>query len=145
MKFTHLLSSSLILGSVLLSQTALADLTIKQGYLREVPPGQMMSAAFMQLTNNSAQSITLVGGSSPAVKSIEVHSHTMIDGVMKMRKLPGLEIEAGETVILKPGGLHIMFIGLKRRLEKGNNFNFKLKFNNGDTQDVSLPIKSLIN
>lgn len=105
---------------------AMADIEIKGGYLRAVPPGQMMSAAFMQLTNNTDREITIIGGSSPAVKAIELHQHTMVDGVMKMRKIPSLSIQPASTVTLKPGGLHIMFIGLKRLLNKGDNFSFDL-------------------
>jgi copper(I)-binding protein len=144
MKATNLITASLIYGSLSFSQTVLADLSIKEGYLREVPPGQVISAAFMQLTNNSDNTVTLIGGSSPEVKAIEVHNHTMLDGVMKMTKLAGLEIEAGKTVSLKPGGLHIMFIGLTKNLQKGTNFSFSLNFQNGESQAVSLPIKSLI-
>ena len=63
---------------------------------------------------------------------------------MKMRRIPSLIIESGKSVILKPGGLHIMFIGLKDMLKDGNDFSFDLTFENGETQSLTLPIKSIV-
>ncbi|MFT5709188.1 MAG: copper(I)-binding protein, partial [Oceanospirillaceae bacterium] len=135
----------LLFASIFLANSAFADVTIKDAYLRAVPPGQMMSAAFMQLTNNTDKALTIIGGSSEFVKSIEVHNHAKIDGVMKMRRVPGLTIEAGDTTVLKPGGLHIMFIGLKKMIKAGEDFRFELTFDDGTSQAVTLPIKSIIN
>ena len=123
----------------------IADIEVKGGYLRAVPPGQMMSAAFMQLTNTTDREITIIGGSSPAVKAIELHQHTMVNGVMKMRRIPSLSIQPASSVMLEPGGLHIMFIGLKGLLTKGDNFSFDLKFQNGQSQTLTLPVKSIVN
>ncbi|MFT5706088.1 MAG: copper(I)-binding protein, partial [Oceanospirillaceae bacterium] len=97
MKTTFDVFTKLLFASIFLANSAFADVTIKDAYLRAVPPGQMMSAAFMQLTNDTDKALTIIGGSSEFVKSIEVHNHTKIDGVMKMRRVPGLTIEAGDT------------------------------------------------
>jgi copper(I)-binding protein len=144
MKTKICLILSLLCSHFLFTQAASADVQVKEGYLRAVPPGQMMSAAFMELTNNTDKDITIVGGASPSVKAIEVHNHTKVDGVMKMRRIPSLVIESGKSVILKPGGLHIMFIGLKDMLKDGNDFSFDLTFENGETQSLTLPIKSIV-
>ncbi|EPJ45898.1 MAG: hypothetical protein OFPII_25460 [Osedax symbiont Rs1] len=133
-----------LIFSLFCSTYASAGLDIDQGYVRAVPPGKMMSAAFMHLSNNTGQTITLIGGTSPNVKAIEVHNHSMVNGVMKMVRIPGLSIEPGKTVILKPGGLHLMLIGLKRKLNKGESFSFNLQFKNIPAQSIDLPVKSLI-
>ena len=54
---------------------------------------------------------------------------TMANGVMKMRPVAGgLEIKPGRTVTLKPGGYHIMFVGMKRQLKQGEHFKVTLQF-----------------
>lgn len=135
--------ATMMLG-ILCSAPTFAELEIKQGYMRAVPPGQMMSAAFMELTNSGEKSLELVGGSSDSVKSIEVHNHQKIDGVMKMYRIPALTIAPGESVTLKPGGLHIMFIGLKKPIVAGQHFSFNLSFKDGTSQAIELPIKSIV-
>jgi copper(I)-binding protein len=131
--------------SMLCSSSVFAELKVDDGYMRAVPPGQMMSAAFMQLTNTGDKVVELTGGVSGDVKSIEVHNHKKEDNVMKMYRVPSLTIEPGQSVTLKPGGLHIMFIGLKKMVKAGDNFAFDLSFKDGTTQSLELPIKSIVN
>ena len=129
---------------MLCSSSVFAELKVDDGYMRAVPPGQMMSAAFMQLTNTGDKAVELVGGTSGDVKSIEVHNHKKVDEVMKMYRVPSLTIEPGQSVTLKPGGLHIMFIGLKKMIKAGDQFKFDLSFKDGSTQAIELPIKSIV-
>ncbi len=130
--------------SILCSSSVFAELKVDDGYMRAVPPGQMMSAAFMQLTNTGDKTVELVGGKSGDVKSIEVHNHKKVEGVMKMYRVPTLKIEPGQSVTLQPGGLHIMFIGLKKMIKAGDQFAFDLSFKDGSSQPLQLPIKSII-
>lgn len=124
---------------------AAAELTVNDGYLRATPPGQMMSSAFMQLTNDTDQTITITGGESAYVKAIEIHNHAMKDGMMSMEHIPTLSILAGESKTLAPGGLNFMLIGLQQSLVPGDTFNFNLVFDNGEQQSLTLPIKSIVN
>jgi copper(I)-binding protein len=136
---------SLLLAGLLSLPLAAAELSVDEGYLRATPPGQMMSAAFMTLSNDSDKTITLTGGTSKDVASIEIHNHAMVDGVMSMQRIEGLKIDAGEKVELAPGGLHVMLIGLKKSLVDGENFTFDIVFKDGSTQTLKLPIKSIVN
>jgi len=136
---------SLLLAGLLSLPLTAAELSVDEGYLRATPPGQMMSAAFMTLSNDSDKTITLTGGTSNDVASIEIHNHTMTDGVMSMQRIEGLKIEAGEKVELAPGGLHVMLIGLKKSLVDGENFTFDIVFKDGSKQTLMLPIKSIVN
>ncbi len=137
--------TTIALLGMLCSSSVFAELKVDDGYMRAVPPGQMMSAAFMQLTNTSDKTVELVGGASEDVKSIEVHNHKKVDDVMKMYRVPSLTIEPGQSVTLQPGGLHIMFIGLKKMIKAGDQFKFDLSFKDGSTQAIELPIKSIVN
>lgn len=88
-------------------------LVIDHPWTRAMPPGAKVGGGFMTITNTGAAADRLVGVRSPRAERGEVHEMTMTDGVMKMRALAhGLEIPAGQTVELKPGGYHVMFMGV---------------------------------
>ncbi len=91
-------------------------LTIEAPWARATPGGAQVAGGFMKITNTGSEPDRLVGGTVPFAGRFEVHEMTMDGGVMKMRELSkGLEIKPGETVELKPGGYHVMFMDLKSR------------------------------
>ncbi len=110
-----------VCGSVLLTVASLSataeSVLVNDPYVREPVPGRSMSAAFMTLTNTSDQAQRLVSVSAPWASSIEIHTHLHENGVMKMRQIESLEVPAGESVTLEPGGLHLMLFGLKTPLK----------------------------
>ena len=110
-----------VCGSVLLTVASLSataeSVLVNDPYVREPVPGRSMSAAFMTLTNTSDELQRLVSVSAPWASSIEIHTHLHEDGVMKMRQIESLEVPAGESVTLEPGGLHLMLFGLKTPLK----------------------------
>lgn len=138
-----LLGSSLSLFSVQ-SFAAQADhITIKDPYAREVPPGAPASASFMKLSNASNTDIQIIKANSEVAKVVELHTHTNDNGVMRMRKIPNINIPAMGQTELKPGGLHIMLIGPHQPLKMGQTVNVTLTFKDGSTKAVSMPVKSL--
>ena len=90
------------------------DVTIIDPYVRAIPPGQTVSAAFLQLENKSAENRYVINATSPVSKVVELHSHVHENGMMKMRQVEKIDIPANGETILKPGGLHIMLIDLER-------------------------------
>ena len=72
-----------------------------------------MSAAFMTINNTGKEDVVLKTASIEGAKSVEIHTHSHKDGVMRMRQLHELSIKAGEAVVLEPGGLHLMIFGIK--------------------------------
>lgn len=70
----------------------------------------------------------LMGASSPVASSVELHETVMDQGVMKMREVKGMQIPAGGTVMLQPGGLHIMLMNLKQPLKEGESVPLTLVF-----------------
>ena len=98
-------------------------------WLRETAAGQTAGGGFLTLTNSGKAADTLTGGSSALAAKVDVHTMTMEGGVMCMRPLKdGLPVPAGQTVELKPGGLHIMLTGLKRPLKRGETVPVTLSF-----------------
>jgi periplasmic copper chaperone A len=122
----------------------ITEVKISDSWVRENAPGQSVGAAYMTL--NSPQDSTLVYVETPAAGSVEIHSMSMENNVMKMRMLEELPLKAGKPEKLAPGGFHLMLLDLKAPLKAGENAAFKLCFKDSagkiTHQNVMLPIKS---
>ena len=125
------------------AETAASSVTVSDAYARAVPPGQPNSASFMTLHNNSAADHALLGAGSAAAEAVELHTHSMKDGMMQMRRVEKIDIPAGAETRLQPGGLHVMLIGLKQPLHPGEAVSLSLQFDDGSTLDVSAPVRKL--
>lgn len=124
---------------------ALAQVTVGEPWVRATVAQQQATGAFMTLT--STKGARLVAASSPAAGVVEVHEMKMIDDVMRMREIPGLDLPAGQAVALKPGGYHLMLFQLKQPLNEGDNIPLTLEIE--DAQKVrsqvvvNAPVKPL--
>jgi periplasmic copper chaperone A len=117
---------------------------ISQPWARATPKGAASAAAYMTITNNGKTADKVSCVSSDAAAECQIHTMTMDNGVMQMRPVEGgLEIKPGETVMLKPGGFHMMLTSLKHPLEQGSNMKATLKFDNAGTIDVEYPIAAI--
>jgi len=92
--------------------------SVKDAWVRAPAPGQNVAGVYMEIVSR-ADSV-LVAVASPAAARAEMHSTTQEAGVMKMRPLEKIELPAGKAVKLAPGGLHVMLIGLKQPLKRGD-------------------------
>lgn len=116
---------------------------IEAGWVRATQPGAQAGAAYLNVTNTGKMPDRLLGGSAPGVKRVEIHEMSVTGGVMRMRHLAeGLPIPAGGTATLKPGGYHIMLIGLASPLKAGASLPLTLRFEKAGTVTVNLPIKT---
>ena len=139
-----LMKSLLLTSTLLLSGlSTAATVSVEDAFVRATPPHTVNSAAFMKISNNSEKTLALVAASSDIAKRVELHSHTMSGGMMKMRQVDAITIDANATVELRPGSFHIMFFGLKSPLVDGQSVKLKLYFNNGDEIIVDAPIKKI--
>ena len=120
-----------------------AGVTVSDPYARAVPPGQPNSAVFMTLTNASKQPRALVAAQSAAAKTVELHTNVDDNGVMRMRKIERIEVPAGGSVQLKPGGLHVMLIGLNGDLAAGGKVALDLSFDDGSHAQVQAPVRTI--
>jgi copper(I)-binding protein len=120
------------------------DVTIIDPYVRAVPPGQTVSAAFLQLENKSAETRYVVNATSPVSNVVELHSHVHENGMMKMRQIDSIEIPANGKAVLEPGGLHIMLIGLHDALKIDQKVSITLEFKNGTSQTIEAPVRKIM-
>jgi copper(I)-binding protein len=116
-------------------------ITVHAPFVRLMPAGQPNTGAFMVLENSSSKDVALVKAESAVAKVVELHTHTMVDGMMQMREIPRIAIPAGQRTELKPGGLHVMLIGLHQPLQEGQQVTITLIFDDGSRQQISAPVR----
>ena len=118
------------------------NLHIVHPWSRATPPGAKVAVGFLKIENKGTTPDRLIGGSLPAAGRFEVHTMTMDGGVMIMRQLDkGLEIPAGQTVELKPGSYHLMFMELKEGFKDGDRVKGTLVFEKAGTIEVDYKIE----
>ena len=112
---------------------------VKDAWVRASVQGQMATGAFMKL--KSKDGAQLVSVSTPVAGVAEVHEMKMEGDVMKMRAVPALDLPAGKTVELKPGGYHVMLMDLKTALKKDSTVPLTLVFKDAKGVQSTLALK----
>lgn len=119
----------------------LGDLTLSGHWTRAMLPGQKAGGGFVTIVNNGGDDDRLVAVSTPGVARSEIHEMAVVDDVMKMRALgEGLPLPAGETVELKPGGFHLMFMGVEQPFKEGGMVPVVLTFEQAGDVELMLPV-----
>lgn len=141
---TLLITTGLLSSNLHAEEYTHDDLLIDTPYTRTTPPGAPVAGGFLKVTNNGKETDTLIGGTVDFSEAVEIHEMPMVDGVMQMRQLEdGLEIPPGETVELKPGGYHIMFIKLSEQMIEGEKHKATLTFKNAGDVEVEFVVKDI--
>ena len=141
------IATSLVSLAALMSlpTLALAEVTVTDPWVRATVPGQQATGAFMVL--QATEAAQLLGASSSLSKQVEVHEMAMDNDVMRMRQVEKIELPAGKAVELKPGGYHIMLLGLDKQVEEGSSVDITLQIQNaaGQKEDVKViaPVRAL--
>ncbi|WP_047514290.1 copper chaperone PCu(A)C [Methylophilus sp. Q8] len=121
-----------------------AEVKLSDAWVRASNPGQSVGAAYVTLS--SAQDVTLVYAETERAGTVEMHSMTMQNGVMKMRSMEELPVPAGKPVKLAPGGLHLMLFELPTPFKAGEQVKFRLCFKDKQgkitDQFVTMPVKA---
>ena len=131
-------------GSAFAHGFKVGDLAIGHPWTRETPNGAKVAGGYLSVTNNGKEPDRLVGGTLEASDRLEVHEMKMDGDVMKMRPLnDGIEIKPGETIKLAPGGVHLMFLDLKRPLKKDEMIKGQLLFQKAGKVDVEFKVDSI--
>ena len=120
----------------------MAQVTVKDPWVRATVPAQKATGAFMQIT--SAQDARLVEARSPVAGVVEVHEMVMEKEVMKMRAMKGLDLPAGKTVELKPGGYHVMLMDLKEQMKEGTTVPVTLVVESKDRKRSTVEVKAAV-
>jgi len=133
-----------LMAMALLANAAWAQpVTVADAWARATVTGQKATGVFMKLT--ATQATRLVGASSPVAGVVEVHEMKMEKDVMKMAAIAGLDLPAGKTVELKPGGFHVMLMDLKAPLSANSTVQLTLTFRSAQgvqsQQEIQVPVR----
>ena len=137
------LTASLLLAGAALAQTDAPEgqIQVKDAWARATPGKAENGAAYLTIVSPAADRLTEV--STPVANKAELHNMTTEGGVMKMRSLSALDVTPGEPATLKPGGTHIMLMGLNRPLTAGETFPLTLSFEKAGKREVAVAVEKV--
>ena len=118
-------------------------MTVIAPLIRMVPPKQPATGVFFVLKNSDDKDHKLVKVESAAANVAEIHTHINEGGMMKMRPVKDVEIKAKSEIMFRPGGLHVMLIGLKQSLQEGENVTLKLIFEDDSSKEITAPVHKI--
>jgi copper(I)-binding protein len=118
------------------------DITVSDPFARASAGMAKAGAAFLTLKNAGAADDQLMSASTPVAEHAELHAHIRDGDVIRMRQIDFIEVPAGQTVSLEPGGLHVMLIDLKAPLQEGQEFPLTLTFATAGDITIDVPVKS---
>ncbi|MRI33761.1 hypothetical protein EOPP23_12260 [Endozoicomonas sp. OPT23] len=126
--------------------TQAANVEISKPMARAVPAVSTNSAAFLTIDNKENKNITLIAAESDVAARVELHGHKMEGEMMRMFKVEGgIPVPANGQVKLQSGGYHVMMMGLKRSMKAGDQVDITLRFSDGDTATVKVPVMDMRN
>jgi len=139
MKFKHaLFASALALAAA--GSHAQTAVTVESPWARPTVQGQAAGGGFLRIVGGPT-SDKLVSASADIAGRVELHTMSMDGNVMRMRQVDSIDIPAGKTVELKPGGLHVMFMDIKTPLKTGASFPLTLKFEKAGDVKVNVAVQ----
>lgn len=143
----RLLAASLALAGLAITAHArgakAGAIEIDHPHARATVAGQRNGGAYLRLDNHAGAADRLVSVTTDAAEAVELHSMKMDGDVMRMREIDAIDVPAGKAVELKPGGLHLMLIGLKQPLKAGDRFPMTLRFEKAGDVTVEVAVEDM--
>ena len=130
----------LLLTLLLLPFNAWAELRISDARIKHLPPTVPVRAGYMTIHNPENVAISIVEVTSDAFASVEIHQTLMQDGMMRMEQIPALTVDSGATVLLEPGGLHLMMMQPTEPTEPGKMIPLTLILEDGRRLALTIPV-----
>lgn len=119
-----------------------AGIDVQNAWVREAPPGAKVMAGYMDLRNSSSQPQRLTAVQSPQFAHVEMHRSEMHDGMAHMMAMPDIAVDAGSTVQLAPGGLHLMLMEPRQPLPAGSQVELTLEFADGSRETLQVDVRA---
>lgn len=118
-------------------------ITVISPWARATPGGVKVGGAYLELRAAPGKGDRLIAAKSPAAGSVEIHTHALEGGVARMRRVDAIEIAGGKSVMLQPGGYHIMLIDLKQPLREGDRLKLILVFETAGEIEVDATVEAI--
>ena len=144
----YIATVALIVATLISSGASAADykigsLEIVAPWSRATPKGVASAIGYMTIKNTGTAPDRLVGGLADFARGFQLHSMVMKGNVAKMRDLEGVDIAPGQTIEFKPGGSHVMFVGLTRPLAEGEHVKGTLVFEHAGTVQIEYDVQGI--
>jgi periplasmic copper chaperone A len=137
------LAAALLMSTAFAHEYDVGTLHVAHPHARPTVTGQPSGAAYLTIENKGKAGDRLLGASSPAAKSVEIHTMSMEGNLMKMREVNEIALKPGATVAMEPGGgYHLMLIGLRQPLKAGDKFPLTLTFEKAGKTEVSVSVEN---
>lgn len=127
---------------MMMSLPAFAEVSLKNSWVRKMPKGAGVTAVYLDFFNSSETPLELESIDCPSAQSIEIHESKIVDAKAMMLPVDGLTLPPNQVVSLKPGGLHLMVMGLHREAMSQKALDFKFKFSDGSSLTKKIPIQT---
>ena len=134
--------AALVLGFCASSASAESDIQIRNLWVQAAPPGVKVLAAYLEIKNSGKQQRVLTGVASPAFGQVGIHRSMIHGNMAHMEHLKELAIPANASVVLQPGGLHLMLMDAKKPLQAGDQIPMTFIFGNGENIAASATVRS---
>lgn len=121
---------------LLFSDLAIGDIVIKNAWVRAAPSGSKIMAAYMIIDNQTSETITSSKIIANGFEKTEIHTSYVVDEISKMKKLNNLSIKGSESLVMEPGGLHLMLINPDGVPKRNSNVEILMFFENASTSKV---------
>lgn len=120
-----------------------SSIQVEKSWARATPAGATTGAVYLTIMNKSRDVDRLLGASSDVADKLQIHEIKVVNGTMEMREVSGgLPVPAGGSVVLKPGGYHVMLIGLKKPLKASETIPLTLNFEKAGKVSITVPIRA---
>jgi periplasmic copper chaperone A len=131
----------LTVGTALAHNHEKGDIQVRHPWSRATPPGAKIAVAYMEIRNLGSQPDKLLSASSSVAQRVEMHVTQHEGEVMKMRQVKAFEVPARERYALRPGGSHLMLVGLAQPLKNGERFAMTLRFERAGELVIELEVQ----
>jgi periplasmic copper chaperone A len=118
-----------------------AGLSVTNAWSRSTPPVAKVGVVYFTLKNDTNKSDRLLKLSTSVAEKVEVHRTEVLDGIARMREVAVLHLDAGQALEFKPGGMHVMLIGLRKPLVAGSTYELELLFEVAGPRKVKVQVR----
>lgn len=125
------------------AQEGKGQIQVDGAYLRATIPGTEMSSAYMTIFNHSDKTKNLMAVTGDISDRIELHEHSMVDGMMRMRQVNKIVVPAQGKAVLQPSGLHLMVFNLAKPLKPQQKVKLSLHFADGSKENIIVPVEKV--
>jgi hypothetical protein len=125
---------------LIFSPIALAELDVRDPWIKNLPPSVPVRAGYMTIHNPQSEAVSIVSLRSDAFASVEIHQTIEQDGMMRMEQVPSLKIEPNSSVQLAPGGLHLMMMNPSEPTRPGDLLEIVIVLDDGSEQRVEMQV-----